>query len=90
MKYETAVNSLVEKGFDVAEPNIVYTDDVEAGKVIKTSPVAGRVVKEDTKITIYQSGGKQKNKMRNLIGKDFEGLKNELEGQYKNCCPLLY
>ncbi|MDM5189568.1 Stk1 family PASTA domain-containing Ser/Thr kinase [Bacillus sp. DX4.1] len=87
MKYETAVNSLVEKGFEVAEPNIVYTDDMEAGKVIKTNPVAGRVVKENTKITIYQSGGKQKNKMRNLIGKDFESLKNELEGQYKIVVP---
>lgn len=75
MKYEAAVNALVEKGFEVAEPNIVYTDKVEAGKVIKTNPAAGRVVKENTKITIYQSGGKQKNKMSNLIGQDFETLK---------------
>ncbi|KFN10900.1 Stk1 family PASTA domain-containing Ser/Thr kinase [Bacillus pseudomycoides] len=83
MKYETAVNTLVEKGFEVAEPNIVYTDDVEAGKVIKTSPAAGRVVKERSKITIYQSGGKKKDKMSNLIGKDFDSLKDELEGKYK-------
>ncbi|WP_410983883.1 Stk1 family PASTA domain-containing Ser/Thr kinase [Bacillus cereus] len=87
MKYETAVNALVEKGFEVAEPNIVYTDDVEAGKVIKTNPVAGRVVKESSKITIYQSGGKKKNKMSNLIGKDFESLKDELEGKYKIIVP---
>lgn len=60
MKYTTAVNKLVEKGFEVTEPNIVYTDDVEAGDVIKTDPVAGRVVKESSKITIYQSGGKRK------------------------------
>ncbi|MFJ8529734.1 Stk1 family PASTA domain-containing Ser/Thr kinase [Bacillus sp. NPDC094106] len=83
MKYETAVNALVEKGFEVAEPNIVYTDDVEAGKVIKTSPAAGRIVKENSKITIYQSGGKKKSKMSNLIGKDFDSLKKELEGKYK-------
>lgn len=87
MKYETAVNALVEKGFEVAEPNIIYTDDVEAGKVIKTNPVAGRVVKESSKITIYQSGGKKKNKMSNLIGKDFESLKDELEGKYKIIVP---
>ncbi|MEH7456861.1 Stk1 family PASTA domain-containing Ser/Thr kinase [Bacillus sp. JJ1127] len=83
MKYETAVNALVEKGFEVAEPNIVYTDDVEAGKVIKTSPATGRIVKENSKITIYQSGGKKKSKMSNLIGKDFDSLKKELEGKYK-------
>lgn len=35
MKYTTAVNTLVEKGFEVTEPNIVYTDDVETGDVIK-------------------------------------------------------
>ncbi|MBO1624912.1 serine/threonine protein kinase [Bacillus cereus] len=87
MKYEAAVNALVEKGFEVAEPNIVYTDKVEAGKVIKTNPAAGRVVKENTKITIYQSGGKQKNKMSNLIGQDFETLKKELEGKYKIIVP---
>ncbi|PEY41334.1 serine/threonine protein kinase [Bacillus cereus] len=87
MNYETAVNALVEKGFEVAEPNIVYTDDVEAGKVIKTSPVAGRVVKENSKITIYQSGGKKKSKMSNLIGKDFDSLKGDLEGKYKIIVP---
>ncbi|MBO1578732.1 Stk1 family PASTA domain-containing Ser/Thr kinase [Bacillus sp. XF8] len=87
MKYETAVNALVEKGFEVAEPNIVYTDDVEAGQVIKTSPAAGRVVKESSKITIYQSGGKKKSKMSNLIGKDFDSLKDELEGKYKIIVP---
>ncbi|WP_459499811.1 Stk1 family PASTA domain-containing Ser/Thr kinase [Bacillus sp. C1] len=87
MKYETAVNTLVEKGFEVAEPNIVYTDEVEAGKVIKTNPTAGRIVKENTKITIYQSGGKQKNKMDNLIGQDFETVKKELEGKYKIIVP---
>ncbi|WP_243523907.1 Stk1 family PASTA domain-containing Ser/Thr kinase [Bacillus pseudomycoides] len=87
MNYETAVNALVEKGFEVAEPNIVYTDDVEAGKVIKTSPVAGRIVKENSKITIYQSGGKKKSKMSNLIGKDFDSLKGDLEGKYKIIVP---
>lgn len=83
MKYTTAVNTLVEKGFEVTEPNLVYTDDVEAGKVIKTDPIAGRVVKENSKITIYQSGGKKKSKMRDLTGKDFESIRAELEEEYK-------
>ncbi|MGE6346579.1 Stk1 family PASTA domain-containing Ser/Thr kinase [Bacillus mycoides] len=83
MKYTTAVNTLVEKGFEVTEPNLVYTDDVEAGKVIKTDPIAGRVVKENSKITIYQSGGKKKSKMRDLTGKDFESIRAELEEKYK-------
>lgn len=83
MKYTTAVNTLVEKGFEVTEPNIVYTDDVETGDVIKTDPVAGRVVKENSKITIYQSGGKKKSKMIDFTGKDFESIRSELEEKYK-------
>lgn len=83
MKYTTAVNTLVEKGFEVTEPNIVYTDDVEVGDVIKTDPVAGRVVKENAKITIYQSGGKKKSKMANFTGQNFESVKAELEEKYK-------
>ncbi len=83
MKYTTAVNKLVEKGFEVTEPNIVYTDDVEAGDVIKTDPVAGRVVKESSKITIYQSGGKKKSKMKDFTGQNFESVKPELEERYK-------
>ncbi|WP_242213747.1 serine/threonine protein kinase PrkC [Bacillus cereus group sp. BfR-BA-01383] len=83
MKYTTAVNKLVEKGFEITEPNIVYTDDVEAGDVIKTDPVAGRVVKENSKITIYQSGGKKKSKMKDFTGKNFESVKTELEERYK-------
>ncbi|EAO52759.1 Serine/threonine protein kinase [Bacillus thuringiensis serovar israelensis ATCC 35646] len=63
MKYTTAVNTLVEKGFEVTEPNIVYTDDVEVGDVIKTEPVAGRVVKENAKITILSSCWNKKSKM---------------------------
>ncbi|MED2592807.1 Stk1 family PASTA domain-containing Ser/Thr kinase [Bacillus thuringiensis] len=83
MKYTTAVNTLVEKGFEVTEPNIVYTDDIEVGDVIKTEPVAGRVVKENAKITIYQSGGKKKSKMANFTGQNFESVKAELEEKYK-------
>ena len=87
MKYEKAVNILVDKGFEIGDPHVVHTDDVEEGKVIKTNPSAGRVVKENTKITIFQSGGKQKKKMRNLVGKEFESVKQELEEKYKVVIP---
>lgn len=87
MKYEKAVNVLVDKGFEIGDPHVVHTDDVEEGKVIKTSPAAGRVVKEDTKITIFQSGGKKKKKMQNVVGKEFEVIKHELEDRFKAVIP---
>ena len=60
MKYTTAVNTLVEKGFEVTEPNIVYTDDVEVGDVIKRIPVAGRVVKKTLKLLSINQVEKRK------------------------------
>ncbi len=84
MTYEKAVNTL--KGFDLTSPQTVYTDAVEEGKVIKTSPAADRVVRKGTKITIFKSGGKQKKKMPNLIGKDYDNTKDELI-PYKGVIP---
>jgi serine/threonine protein kinase len=86
--YADAVNILSKKGFQVASsPKIVYTDEVEEGKVIKTSPEAGRVVKENTKITIFQSGGKKKKKMKNYIGQLYDSVIEELEQRYANVVP---
>ncbi|MGG2095844.1 Stk1 family PASTA domain-containing Ser/Thr kinase [Bacillus sp. S13(2024)] len=86
MTYEKAVNTLVDKGFELTTPQVVYTDEVEEGKAIKTNPAAGRIVRENTKITIFQSGGKQKKKMPNLIGKEYNQIKDELT-QYKGVVP---
>ncbi|UOY93683.1 Stk1 family PASTA domain-containing Ser/Thr kinase [Ectobacillus sp. JY-23] len=81
--YADAVNILSKKGFQVAStPEIVYTDEVTEGEVIKTSPEAGRVVKENTKITIFQSGGKKKKKMKNYIGESYETVRSELDSTY--------
>lgn len=87
MTYEKAVNTLVNKKLVVTSPTQdIYTNEVEEGKVIKTSPAVGQVVRESTKITIFKSGGKQKKKMPNLIGKDYEKSKDELTS-YKGVVP---
>ena len=40
-------------------------------------------MKENSKITIYQSGGKKKSKMIDFTGKDLESIRTELEEKYK-------
>ncbi|WP_028398967.1 Stk1 family PASTA domain-containing Ser/Thr kinase [Ectobacillus panaciterrae] len=83
--YADAVSVLINKGFEVASsPEIVYTDKTEEGKVIKTNPEAGRVVKENTKITIFQSGGKKKTKMKNYVGESYDSVEAELKERYKD------
>lgn len=80
--YEEAVNILSNKGFEVTSPRIIYNDEIQEGKVIKTDPAAGKIVKEGRKITIFQSGGKKKKKMANLIGQSYESVREELLQQY--------
>nr|WP_279665027.1 Stk1 family PASTA domain-containing Ser/Thr kinase [Ectobacillus ponti] len=85
MSYEKALTVITSKGLKVASssPQIVYTEDVEEGKVIGTKPDAGRQVKENSEVAIIQSGGKQKKKMRNLVGQQYSEVKDELKAQYK-------
>ncbi|WP_129726812.1 Stk1 family PASTA domain-containing Ser/Thr kinase [Ectobacillus funiculus] len=82
--YEEAVTTLVAKGFDVTSPQIIYSDEVAEGDTIKTSPEAGKIVKENTKITIFKSGGKKKKEMQQLIGLQYDSIKASLAAQYAN------
>jgi beta-lactam-binding protein with PASTA domain len=47
-----------------------FSTNVFTAVVYFIHPVAGRVVKENAKITIYQSGGKKKSKMANFTGQN--------------------
>ncbi len=82
LTYEKAVNVLADKGFQIASPKSVYDDEVKEGRVIKTEPAAGRVVKENSRITIYKSAGKKKKKMKNLIGLNYNEVREELLSRY--------
>ncbi len=79
MKYEEAVTKLVSEGFEVDEPIIQSSEEIEEGYVIKTSPSAGKVVKEGAKITIYQSSGKEKVEFDSYIGEDIDRISDLLE-----------
>ncbi|HOO67912.1 MAG TPA: Stk1 family PASTA domain-containing Ser/Thr kinase, partial [Bacilli bacterium] len=56
-----------------------YSDTVEDGLVIKTSPAANRTVKEGTTITIYESIGTQKIEIEDYTGENIYEVKAKLE-----------
>ncbi len=86
--YADAVNILSTSGLQVASsPEIIYTDQMEEGKVIKTNPKAGTTVKENSKITIYQSGGKKKQKVKNYVGQLFSTVQDELAQNFATVTP---
>lgn len=82
--YEEAVTTLAAKGFEVTAPQTIYSDEIAEGDIIKTSPEAGKIVKENTKITIFKSGGKKKKEMQQLIGLQYDSIKASLAEQYAN------
>ena len=49
-----------------------YDDNVEAGKVISTDPVAGTELTEGSKVIMYVSQGKEKVEVPNLVGKTYD------------------
>ncbi|WP_379967164.1 Stk1 family PASTA domain-containing Ser/Thr kinase [Ectobacillus sp. sgz5001026] len=86
--YADAVNILSQSKLQVAStPEIIYTDQIEEGKVIKTNPKAGTTVKENSKITIYQSGGKKKQKVKNYVGQSFDSVQDEVTQNFASVTP---
>ncbi len=74
---------LKEKGLEVAlEVEYVSSEDIEKGKVVKTSPSIGRIVKEGQTIILYESSGSEVYKIENYVGKNYIEVKTILENNY--------
>ena len=83
LSVQEAEEKLKEKGFEVAiEIEYVSSEDIEKGKVVKTSPSIGRVVKEGQLITLYESTGSEVYEIENYIGKNYIEVKTILENNY--------
>lgn len=79
MSVQEAEKKLKNIGFEVAvEIKQISSDTIDEGKVVKTSPASGRMIKKGTTITIYQSTGEDYVEVENYIGKDFIETKSML------------
>lgn len=75
-----AEEKLQKAGFEVAlETRKIDSDEIEAGRVVKTDPEIGRKVKKGIKITLYESTGTADIEMENYIGKNYLEVKVLLE-----------
>ncbi|MBT2216889.1 Stk1 family PASTA domain-containing Ser/Thr kinase [Virgibacillus dakarensis] len=78
MEYEDAANKLEE--FNLKhKKEMMYSEDVEEGIVVKTDPRAGKTVKEETSVTVFVSQGKEKVTFADHVGEDFSQVKRLLE-----------
>lgn len=83
LSVEDADTLLRKRGLKVAlkseeEPSL----EVEEGKIIGTKPEIGRVVKENTEITLIISTGQVTYEVEDLTGKNYREVKTELEIRY--------
>lgn len=69
-----AVIILEGEGFRVDESIEQPSDEIEAGKVIKTSPETGRKRDVGTEVKLYVSIGKEKIDIENYVGEDYNQI----------------
>lgn len=84
-----AIEDLKELGFKVKESIEELSDEVDAGKVIKTNPEANKVREVGTEITLYVSIGKEMVEIDDYIGHDYDRVASILDREgYKSTDSL--
>ncbi|WP_068672440.1 Stk1 family PASTA domain-containing Ser/Thr kinase [Oceanobacillus sp. Castelsardo] len=63
----------------IVEDEMVTSEDIDEGHIVKTSPSAGRIVNEGSTVTLFISSGKEKVTFEDYVGKDYSQVKRELE-----------
>lgn len=83
MEYEEALEELLKLNLE-GELELISSEDVEEGLVVRTDPTAGRMVKEKSTIIVYVSEGKEKVVFGDYVGDEYNQVKRLLEEDYKD------
>lgn len=80
MSVSQAEDVLKEKGFEIATKiEEEASEKIAKGKIVKTDPESGRIVKKGTTITLYRSIGEEKYVIEDYTGKNYIAVQTELE-----------
>ncbi len=80
MTVKQAKDMLKEKGFKVnSKTKKKYDDEIDKGKVIKTTPKSGSKVSKKEKITLIVSKGTKKIEIKDYTGENYKEVKESLE-----------
>ncbi len=84
MSVDDAIEVLRNQGLEVnPETEKIASSEYEAGKVVRTDPMANRYVKKGRTITIWESIGEETFDLEDYVGKNYLEIKGNLEGAYK-------
>jgi eukaryotic-like serine/threonine-protein kinase len=74
MELDEAISKLKLSGLEVDKKIEIEDENVEKGKVVKTNPESGTTVKENSKINLYISTGKEKFELSDYVGRQYEDV----------------
>jgi serine/threonine-protein kinase len=80
MEYAEAVEVLENHDLVVVRED-VFSDEVEEGYVTDTDPSPGRMVQEESEVTLFVSMGKERVSFDNYVGEDFSQVERLLEDE---------
>ncbi|ULT58542.1 Stk1 family PASTA domain-containing Ser/Thr kinase [Neobacillus drentensis] len=81
MTLDDAISKLKLEGLTVGNQIEMTDEEVIEGNVIKTDPENGSTVKENSKVTIYVSTGKEKYELSDYVGRQYDDVIRLLEDQ---------
>ncbi|WP_419883793.1 Stk1 family PASTA domain-containing Ser/Thr kinase [Peribacillus sp. B-H-3] len=76
---DDAMTLLLDKGLAIGNTIKLEDENVQDGKVIKTDPAEGQVVKEGTEVNIYQSTGREKTDVTDYTDMDIDDVRSSLK-----------
>lgn len=74
LELDEAISKLKISGIEVDKKIEITDENIEKGKVVKTDPESGTTVKENSKINLYISTGKEKFELSNYVGRQYEDV----------------
>ena len=72
LELEEAIEQLESEGFKIGDETLEVSDEVEANKIIRTTPEAGKLREKNSEIHLFVSSGKESFVLENYVGKDIE------------------
>lgn len=77
---EDAIKTLQDAGFVIAsDQQKIASEDIDLGKIVKTSPLANTKRTKGTEITLWVSEGDTKITLENYVGQNYLEVKGKLE-----------
>src|SRR5690625_250280 len=78
LEYDEARETLEKLNLET-ERQLIYSDEVDKGLIVKTEPQVNQSIKEDTSVSLFVSDGLEPIKFKDYVGESFDKVEKELK-----------